>query len=274
MPFIETSTNAKIYYEEMGEGRPLVLIHGWAGSGRLWRFQHELADGCRLFIPDLRGHGLSSAPPEGFSLDDLVNDIVALFESLNLRDAIFLGWSLGSQVAISAFPRLKERLGGLVLVGATARFTATDGYPHGLKATEPRGMGLRLRRDFSGTTGEFFRSMFAEGELTPFQEDRIGREILAKGRLPEPKAALAALAILASTDLRERLADIDCPVLIIHGSEDTICPPGAARYLAERLPGARLIQLDGAGHAPSLSRPEQFNALIRGFLREVGHGRH
>jgi pimeloyl-[acyl-carrier protein] methyl ester esterase len=274
MPIIETSAGVNIHYEEMGEGRPLVLLHGWAGSGRLWRFQHELADGCRLVIPDLRGHGLSSAPAEGFGLDDLVSDIFILFERLGLSDAILLGWSLGSQVALAAFPRLQERLAGLVLVGATARFTAMDGYPHGLPANKIRGMGLRLRREFARTMGEFFRSMFAQGELTPGQEGRIGREILAEGRLPTPEAAHAALAILASADLRERLPAIDCPVLILHGSEDTICPPGSARFLAERLPDARLVAFAGAGHAPSLSRPEQFNALIREFLQKDDHDRH
>ena len=270
MPFIETDAEIEIYYEETGQGRPLVMLHGWAGSGRLWRFQEELADSFRLIIPDLRGHGRSIAPTEGFSLDDLVNDIVTLFERLELIDAILLGWSLGSQIAIAAFPRLREWLAGLILVGATARFTATDDYPHGLQATEPRGMGLRLKRDFTGTMDDFFRSMFAKGELNPEQEGRIAREILAEGRLPAPKAAHAALAILASTDLRERLPEIDRPVLIIHGSADAVCPPGAARYLAERLPDARLVEIAGAGHAPSLSRPDQFNAILREFLRK-GH---
>jgi pimeloyl-ACP methyl ester esterase len=272
MPFIETSADVNIYYEEAGEGRPLVMLHGWAGSGRLWHFQRELADGFRLIIPDLRGHGLSTAPPGGFSLDDLVNDIVKLFESLELTDAVLLGWSLGSQVTLAAFPRLRERLAGLVLVGATARFTATDGYPHGLKATEPRGMGLRLKRDFTGTMGDFFRSMFAQGELTPEQEELIAQEILAEGRLPAPEAAHAALAILASTDLRERLPEIDRPVLIIHGSADAICPIGAARYLAERLPDPRLVEFARVGHAPPLSRPKEFNSCVRGFLREGLNG--
>jgi pimeloyl-ACP methyl ester esterase len=274
MPFIETSAGVNIYFEEMGEGSPLVMLHGWGGSGRLWRFQQELADSFRLVIPDLRGHGLSIASPEGFRVEELASDIVTLFESLALTDAILLGWSLGSQVAIASFPPLRERLSGLVLIGATARFTATDGYPHGLPANEIRGMGLRLRRDYERTMGEFFRSMFAQGELTTGQEERIGREILADGRLPAPKAARAALDILASTDLRERLRSIDCPVLIIHGSSDAVCPPGAARFLAKRLPNARLVEIAGAGHAPCLSRPDQFNALIREFLRKEAHDRH
>jgi pimeloyl-ACP methyl ester esterase len=274
MPFIETSAGVNIYYEEMGEGRPLVMLHGWGGSGRLWRSQQELADSFRLVIPDLRGHGLSSAPAEGFSVEELVSDIVTLFERLGLTDAILLAWSLGSQVALAAFPLLRERLSGLVLVGATARFTATDGYPNGLPANDIRGIGLRLQRNYKKTMGEFFRSMFAEGELTPDQEERISREILADGRLPEPKAAHAALDILASTDLRDRLRLIDCPVLLIHGSADAVCPPGAARFLVERIPDARLVELAGAGHAPPLSRPGQFNALLREFLQKEAHDQH
>jgi pimeloyl-ACP methyl ester esterase len=274
MPFIETAAGVNIHYEEMGSGRPLVLLHGWAGSGRLWRFQEELADSFRLVIPDLRGHGLSIAPHEGFGLVELSSDIVTLFERLGLTDAILLGWSLGSQAALAAFPRLKERLSGLVLIGATARFTATDGYPHGLPSNEIRGIGLRLRRNYERTMGEFFRSMFAEGELTPGQEERIGREILADGRLPAPEAAHAALDILASTDIRDRLRSVDCPVLIIHGSADAVCPPGAARFLAKRLPDARLVEFAGVGHAPSLSRPDRFNALVSEFLRKEAHERH
>jgi pimeloyl-[acyl-carrier protein] methyl ester esterase len=266
MPFIETSAGVNIHYEEMGQGRPLVLIHGWGGSGALWRFQHELASTCRLVIPDLRGHGGSTAPPGGFGLPELADDLAALFERLGLTDAVLLGWSLGSQVALASFSRLRERLAGLVLVGATARFTATDGYPHGLPASEIRGIGLRLRRGYERTMGEFFRSMFAKGELTPELERRIAEEILAKGRLPATDAAHAGLAILAGTDLREMLEGIDLPVLLIHGSADAVCPPGAARFLTERLPDARLVEFDGAGHAPNLSDPERFNTVIREFL--------
>lgn len=273
MPFMETSAGVNIFYEEAGEGRPLVMLHGWGGSGRLWRFQQELAGNFRLVVPDLRGHGRSSAPSESFTLDDLVNDIVSLFERLNLRDATLLGWSLGSQVALAAVARLRKRLYALVLVGATARFISTEGYPHGLPAKEVRGMAVRLKRDYERTMGEFFRSMFAEGELTSEQEGHIGRDILAEGQLPSPEAAHAALAVLVSTDLRERLPDIDCPVLIIHGSTDIICPPGSARYLSERLPNARLVEFAGVGHAPSLSRPDQFNAVLREFIRKDPHER-
>jgi len=274
MPFIETSAGVTIYYGETGKGRPLVMLHGWSGSGAVWRFQQNLAAGCRLILPDLRGHGRSSAPPGCYLLDDLADDIVSLFEQLDLTDAVLLGWSLGSQTAIAAFSKLKERLAGVVLVGATPRFTAADDYPFGLPASAPRGMGLRLKKGFNRTMEEFFRGMFAEGELSPDEENRINRKIARAGRLPEPEAAHATLDILATADLRDKLPAICRPVLVIHGSADAICPPGAARYLVERLPDARLVELEGAGHAPFLSRPDEFNAILRKFLQEEVYGRN
>lgn len=265
MPFIKSPEGLDVYYEDRGRGRPLVMLHGWSMSGEVWRFQQPLAEDFRLVIPDLRGHGRSAAPAAGCSLDDLADDIAGLFERLDLTRAVLLGWSLGSQVALAAFPRLRERLAGLVLVGATPRFTATDGYPCGLPATEPRGMGLRLQRDFNRTMGEFFRGMFAPGELTRELENRIAREIVMAGRPPAAPVALATLDILATTDLREMLPTVDRPVLLIHGSRDTICPPSAARYMAERLPEARLELIDGAGHAPFLSGWTEFNMLLTKF---------
>lgn len=274
MPFIETSTGVEIYYEETGQGRPLIMLHGWSMSGRVWSFQKEFAGTCRLVIPDLRGHGRSSTPDSGYSLNDLAGDVVTLFERLNLTNAVLLGWSLGSQVALAAFPQIQERLAGLVLVGATPRFTTTEGYPWGLPVTELRGIGLRLRRDFNGTMGEFFRGMFTAEELSRQQENRIALEDVMEGHLPQPVVAQATLNILASADLRAILPEIRRPVLIIHGSADTICPPGAARYLAKRMPDARLVEFNGVGHAPFLSRPIEFNSVLRSFLREKVYGRN
>lgn len=273
MPFLETPGGVSIHYEESGTGRPLVLVHGWATSGAVWRFQAPLAEAFRLITVDLRGHGRSSSPSSDYGLTDLTDDLVALFDELALTDAVLLGWSLGAQVVLTAFPRLRERLAGLALVGGTPRFTLADGYDYGLPPSEPRGMGLGVRRDFQKTMGGFFRQMFAPGELTREQENRIAREIVIPGRLPEPDVALATLDILSTADLREMLPVVDRPVLLIHGEADTICLPGASRYMAEKLPLAKLVKLSGVGHAPFLSRPDEFNGILSGFLEDL-HGRH
>ena len=135
-------------------------------------------------------------------------------------------------------------------------------------------MGIRLKRGYEKTMGVFFRSMYAEGELSQEIAERIASEIMADGRLPEPAVAQAGLEVLATADLREMLPAIDRSVLLIHGDSDLICPLAAARYLAERLPNARLLEFAGVGHAPPLSRPVEFNAQIRYFLLETANDCH
>jgi len=265
MPFLETSKGVMIYSEEAGAGPPVVFIHGWSMSGRVWRFQRELSTSFRLITMDLRGHGQSAAPADGYAVEDFAADLVALFTHLGLSQAILVGWSMGVQVVLQAFPLLRPRLAGLVLVAGTPKFSANGDYPHGLPAIEVKGMELRLKRDYQKTMGEFFRGMFADGELDREQYQKIVHEIVLGGRTPEPEVARRSLQTLASADLRAVLPRIDLPVLLMHGGADAICLPAASRYMMEQMPNARLELFEGVGHAPFLSRPDVVNRLLKGF---------
>jgi len=265
MAFVETSGGVSLHYDEVGSGRPLVFLHGWAMSARVWRFQQQLDPSCRLIFLDQRGHGQSSLA-EGYTVQDFAGDLVSFFEKLVLHDAVLIGWSLGVQVALQAFPELRSRLAALALVGGTPRFTAGDDFPHGQAPLEVKGMGLRLRRDYQKTMGDFFKGMFAEGELDAAQYQRIVHEIVMGGRSADPDAVRQALQILATVDLREGLPAVDRPVLLVHGDLDSICPAAASAFMAERLPLATLRIMAGCGHAPFMTRPEQFNEIVREFV--------
>jgi len=265
MPFIETPTGVSLHYQETGSGRPVVFLHGWAMSGQVWRFQKELENACRLIFLDQRGHG-QSAPAAGYAVEDYAQDLAAFLEKLGLENAVLVGWSLGVQVALQAFPALRDRLAALVLVGGTARFTTADGYPHGKPPVEVKGLGLRLRRDHQKTMGDFFKGMFAEQELDKAQYQRIVHEIVMGGHSPDREAARESLNILAAVDQRDQLAQVDRPVLLLHGELDTICPASASQYMAGRLPTATVDIFPGCGHAPFMTRPERFNELIRSFI--------
>lgn len=268
MPFVETETGASLHYDEMGSGRPILFVHGWAMSGRVWRFQQELASANRLIFLDQRGHGRSGTGT-GYAVDDFAGDLASVAEQLDLRDVLLVGWSMGVQVALKAFPALSSRLAGMVLVGGTPRFTSSEDYPYGKAPVEVKGMGLRLRRDYQKTMGDFFRGMFAEGELDPAQYQRIVHEIVMGGRSPDADAAQKSLQILSAVDQREILPQVDRPVLLIHGALDKICPASASEYMAKRLPMASLEVMPGCGHAPFMTRPEQFNDLLRSFIATV-----
>ncbi|HBG06938.1 MAG: O-methylpimelyl-ACP methylesterase [Geobacteraceae bacterium GWC2_58_44] len=268
MPFAETPAGVTLHYDETGSGRPIVFLHGWAMSGRVWRFQQRLVDDSRLIFLDQRGHGQSS-PSEGYTVQDFAGDLVSFFDQLALDNAVLVGWSMGVHVALQAFPALRSRLAALVLVGGTPRFTTADDYPHGQSPLEVKGLGLRLRRDYQKTMGEFFRGMFAEGEMQGVQYQRIVHEIVMGGRSPDPDTARQSLQILSVVDLRDQLPLIDRPVLLIHGELDKICPASASAYMADRLPMGRLKVMEGCGHAPFMTRPEQFNGLVREFLADA-----
>ncbi|GFO54191.1 O-methylpimelyl-ACP methylesterase [Geomonas sp. Red276] len=268
MPFIELP-QVTINYEEIGGGRPIVFVHGWAMSGRVWQFQRELADCGRLIFLDQRGHGHSSTAP-GYALEDFAADLVAFFEARQLQDAVLIGWSLGVQVSLQAFTRLRPRLSSMVLVGGTPRFTTEEGYPYGQAPKEVKGLGLRLRRDYSKTMGDFFKGMFVEGEMEKARYQRIVHEIVMNGKSPDQGAAAEALKILSTADLRMGLSAVDRPILLVHGEQDAICPASASTFMAERMPHATLEIMPGCGHAPFMTQPERFNEIVRTFLRSSG----
>lgn len=268
MPFLETAEGVKIHWEEFGEGFPIVLVHGWAMSGRVWTFQRSLASRFRLITPDLRGHGDSSTAG-GYAFCDFSADLVSLFDHLELDRAALVGWSMGAQVALEAVPVLGERVAALALVSGTPRFTVDEGWPHGLPVKEVRGLALRLRRSYGATLDSFFRSMFVDGEISDGRYRHIVLNTFAGGRHPDGAAVAAALDTLAQGDLRHLPGTISSPSLIVHGDLDPIIPVGAGMYLSAQIPGSRLLVLEGVGHAPFLSRPELFNGEMERFLKEV-----
>ena len=255
-----------LHHEDVGAGPTVVLVHGWSLSSAV--FEEEiaaLATGHRVIAPDLRGHGRSGPGP--FSLTDLAGDLAELLESLEIERAVLVGWSLGAHVALAALPRVRPRLAELVLVSGTPRFTQGDGWEHGLPAQSVDVLAHRVRRDPPRALARFFEDMFAPGEL-----DEAGRRrasaMRARIPLPDPDAARAGLAVLGTADLRESLARVELPALLLHGEADPICPVGAARAAAAAIPGARLVLLPGAGHAPFLSRPGVLAAALgRGGAR-------
>jgi pimeloyl-[acyl-carrier protein] methyl ester esterase len=266
-----TASIAGLHVREAGTGPPLLMIHGWAMSGRVWRFQEPLADRWHLVMPDLPGHGYSPAMDDlaSFTVPVLAQSLLELLDALQIDRLAVMGWSLGALVALRLTELLGDRLTALVLVGGTARFCTADDYLHGLPHQDVRGLGLRLRRDYGATLGDFFKRMFAADELDYDQYQRIVREVVLGGRQPAPDVAQAGLLALAGEDVRSLLPTITAPALILHGMADSICPPGSARYLADNLPNVTLQLVPGVGHAPLLTRPEEFNTLVAEFLAET-----
>jgi len=249
---------SRLAYWDRGEGRPLLFLHGWLMSHKVWAYQLQLCDSFRVVAPDLRGHGESGG--DGFSYSGCANDLAGLMNHLELEDAVVVGWSMGAQIALRSLPQLRDRVSAFVLVGGTPCFCSREDYPNGVPLAEARGMALRLRRGFSKTAGEFYRGMFSPEDERSNDIGSMAKTVV--GRLPQLQVALDALDELVNSDLRSQLQDVDLPVLLLHGDADRICPSGASHYMYEHLPDSRLQLFHGAGHAPFLTRTAEFNSLL------------
>lgn len=264
-----------LHVTEQGQGRPVLFVHGWCMSSAVWREQQQaVAAQHRYLALDLRGHGRSAMPRDGRSgFDAYAGDIVSLVEALELQDLTLVGWSLGAQACLKAWPFLTGRVSGLVLVGATPRFTASAEFAYGLPRNEAEGMRLKVRRNLERALEGFQRRMFTEGELADPVRQTAVAGVLADLALPDPAAALDGLESLMDEEVMREAALVDCPVLLLHGEQDRICLPQASRWLEQHCRRAERIEYPGCGHAPFLSRPEQFNRDLLGFVcREQRHG--
>jgi pimeloyl-ACP methyl ester esterase len=275
MAWYAGDSGSGLWYEERGAGTPIVFLHGWCMSSAVWSRQRSgLSDSFRVITIDLPGHGKSHPHAGGFHIKGCAGDIAGLCEYLDLHNALLAGWSLGSLVALESFVSLRERLAGLVLIAGTPRFTQGAGFPYGLSSLEVDGMARKVQRSLRRALDDFTARMFASGELDDPSLAAMVGESLAAVPMPSADVALQALDALIETDLRDRLALIDLPTLVMHGDCDVICLPQASEYMARRISSARQIVFAGCGHVPFLTQSTGFNTCLEDFRAMVSGREH
>ncbi len=244
-----------------GSGPDLALVHGWGLGPGVWNDLAEtLAADCRVHLVSLPGY--AGTPDDG---EDFAATADALAAALP-AGTICCGWSLGGMLALAAAARHPGRFDGLALVGSTARFVQDDGWP----AAQPPELLDTFRRAIAGdarTTLTRFVMLFNQGDTRGRAIARALTPLLADG-LPATATLLRGLDWLADADLRDLLAGLRLPTLLLHGDQDPLMPYAAAEALAARIPGARLEGFAGCAHAPFISAPERFADLLRRFCHE------
>jgi len=271
MPQITGANDNALHYEDTGgTGRPVVLIHGWPLNGEAWKDQVGplTAAGHRVITYDRRGFG-GSEPSHPYGYDALADDLAALLEALDLRDAVLVGFSMGGgEVARYISRHGQDRLGGVVFAAAVPPYMLhTSDNPEGpLKKTEAAGMAAKLTANQDAFYDDFTTQFFsANGTLCVTEEQR--QEAITLCRQATKLAALECMASFGSTDFREDLTQVTVPTLIIHGDADGIVPlEGSGGRTHSAIPDSELVVVPGAPHGLNVSHAERFNAALLDFL--------
>jgi non-heme chloroperoxidase len=254
-----------------GEGRPVVLIHGWPLSGASWSEQiGPLQEaGYRVITYDRRGFGDSAKPDGDFDYDTLADDLQRILVAADVADATLVGFSMGGgEVARYASRHGLERIRSVVFAAAIPPylFQGEDNPDGPLDAATYRQMRSGLEEDRDGFLEGFVTGFFsADGQLKVSEEQR--QQALALAATADLRAALKTMDAWATTDFRGDLDAVTVPALVIHGDSDGIVPlEGSGQRTHEALSGSRLEVIQGAPHGLNVSHAREFNARLLDFL--------
>lgn len=246
-----------------GEGRDLVLLHGWGLHGGIFdALTDALVTRYRITQVDLPGHGCSRGVELSSDPARLAADIAAAVPD----HAHWLGWSMGGLAALQHAADHPQGPRSMILVAATPRFVADSDWP-GMDPCTLDAFAAGLRSDFSGTLHRFL-ALQVHG--TANRTTLLRRLTDQLQRCPTPTAATltAGLSMLTHTDLRPRLEEVVTPTLLLYGGHDRIVPAAAGAATAQHLHDARLHCFPRAGHAPFLSHPDEFVSVLDPWLDE------
>jgi pimeloyl-[acyl-carrier protein] methyl ester esterase len=256
-----------LHVEVIGRGEPLVLLHGWAMHGGIFRpLSERLAGHFTLHVVDLPGHGHSGLPPQGLALDACIDQLLA-----QLPVAAWLGWSLGGLLALRAAQRAPQRVTALIELCASPRFVHDEDWPHAVAADVFHTFGRDLARDYRGTIDRFV-ALEAHGSDHMREELRELRAHVFERGEPDARVLADGLAILDDSDLRDALPSLAMPSLWIAGRRDRLVPWQAMEAAALRAPGGRFVRIGGGGHAPFMSHAEETAEAVVDFLESVRDG--
>lgn len=274
MPFVKTSAApiTDIHYDDAGAGQPIVLIHGWPLSHRMWESQvNALLDaGYRCIAYDRRGFGNSGKPAGGYDYDTFASDLNDIVTTLDLSDAVLAGFSMGGgEVARYVGRYGTRRISKTMLLGAVPPFLLkTADNPEGTDKAVFDGMIESVKKDRIAFLEQFFQNFYnwdtapagVSNDLIPFSKSIAWAA--------SPVATQLSITAFGTTDFRADLAKFDVPTIVAHGDADRIVPfEISGKKSAEMIKGSRLEVLKGAPHGFAATHAQQLNELMLDFLR-------
>ncbi|MFD5599268.1 alpha/beta fold hydrolase [Leucobacter sp. NPDC058333] len=270
----ENTTPIELYYEDQGEGQPVVLIHGYPLNGHSWERQARelLAAGYRVITYDRRGFGNSSKVHTGYDYDTFAADLNSVLETLDLHDVVLVGFSMGTgELARYVGKYGHDRVAKLAFLASLEPFLVqTDGNPEGVPQSVFDDIEAAAKGDRYAWFTQFFANFY---NLDDTLGSRISQEaVTGSWNVATASAPVASYAVVP-TWIEDFRSDVDAvresgkPTLILHGTADNILPIDAtARRFSKLVPNARYIEIEGAPHGLLWTHADEVNAALADFL--------
>ena len=253
--------DARLHVAHQGFGPAFLLVHGFPLDHSMWRHQiRQFGGKYHVISPDLRGFGASDVSPGIVTMEDYADDLAALLDALRIEKAVFCGLSMGGYIGLQFVQHYPERLAGLILCDTSA----VADNEEAAKNREATSINV-LKEGTTELAKDMLPKLFAPATLEAGGEEVTSMRAVMESARPEGVAA-ALRGMAVRPDSREILGSIDVPTLVIVGEHDTISPVDEMRAMADAIPGAKFVVIEGAGHMAPLEKPEAVNQAIGAFL--------
>jgi non-heme chloroperoxidase len=268
-----SATPVKIYYEDLGHGKPVILIHGWPLDHQMWEFQIPalVQSGHRVIAYDRRGFGKSSRPWDGYDYDTLSEDLKILIEQLDLHDVTLVGFSMGGGEVVRYISRYGiARVSKIVLLGAvTPSLKNTFANPDGVDQKVFDEMLENIQKDRFAFMTEFSKQFFGVTLINKPVSPEMMNHYASIAYASSPHAMVECAKAFSQTMFEADVASVNVPTLIIHGESDRTVPIEATgERTAALIPGSRFIRYADAPHGFFYTEREKLNRDLLEFLGE------
>ena len=264
--YIEVEPNVRLHITDAGEGRPIILIHGWPLSDEMYEYQYNdlINAGFRAIGITLRGFGKSDKPYGAYNYDIHALDIKKVLNKLDIKNAVLGGFSMGGSIAVRFAARDNgTHISKLALFGAAAPiWTQRDDFKFNLPKSAVDDLIALNYKDRPKLLSNFAKIFSAEE--TSLNEG-IGAWLTGINLSASSYATAQCLIALRDTDLRADLAEITIPTLIMHGKKDKICSFDLAEQMKARILNSHLVVFENSGHSLFLEETQKFNSEMIKF---------
>lgn len=251
-------------YSDRGAGLPLVFLHAFPLNRTMWTAQEQaLSSQFRVITVDLRGHGESDAPLWRYTLGQAADDVRALLDHLSVRQAVFVGLSMGGYILFAFYRKFADRVKGLVLADTKAQADTAEGKDGRFQMAQ-----VAYAKGPAAIADLMIPKLLSPASISSNPDlVRTVRDMIEGNQISGIAGDLMAMAERA--DSIPYLKQIACPTHIIVGELDQATPPSDAEVMADQIPGARLSIIPGAAHLANLEQPDRFTQIVRLFADEV-----